>query len=411
VVQEKLYAVPYAEKKKNLCSLCRGYRGLCGKSVCPILTRAKALLSGDIKEVVFGASPPAIFIGSSGYPKVLAGPLLPPMTEDTGIMDTPELWVNKSLQDIIGYRTSLIRGKSVVEVTSAAEPDRTTTKIQEIVMASRPTDIEATFEKKPNLSLSFSSRAPPSGPSAMLKNLRLAENPRVDRAVDKIVYDTDMKASEGVIGLYSSNIPQSRITKILSAGLLGTKKKRRFVPTEWSITATDDIIAKALHRELKDYPQTEDYMLFTFSALANSVHILLFPSSWFFEAQEVWITSGNPAIGVDYELAMGRKSYAKDLEGAYYAARVPVLEYLSSIKRRAGALVILEVYPDWIPLGVWRFRELCREAFRGGEHFETLNEALAALSKSLALPINRYTERSIVLRSFLTQKKLTDYGS
>jgi hypothetical protein len=411
VPQEKLYSVSHSERKKNLCSLCRGYRGLCGKSVCPILVRARALLSEDIREVVFGASPPAVFIGSAGYPKVMAGPLVPPLDEDTAIMDTPELWVNRSLQEIVGYRASLIRGKSRVEVTSASNPDRTTAEMQELVIASLPTDVEAVFEKRPNLSVSFSTRAPPSGPSAMLKELTLAENPKVERTVDKIVYDTDMKADEGVIELYSSGIPQSRITKILSAGLLGTGKKRRFVPTEWSITATDDIIAKALRKEVLEYREIDDYMLFNFSALANSVHILLFPSSWFFEAQEVWITSNNPVIGIDYELAMGRKGYAKDLEGAYYAARLPVLEHLSSIKRQAGALVILEVYPDWIPLGVWRFRELCREAFKSVRRFDTLNEALSALSQNLALPLRRYSERSVVLKSFLSQKKLTDYSS
>ncbi len=405
MVQEKLYSVSYSEKKRNLCPLCKGYKKLCGKSYCPILVRAETILSRDIKDTVFGASPPAIFVGSAGYPKITVGPLVPPLTEDTEIMDMPELWVNKSLQEIIGYRASLIRGKSRVSVTSALNPDRTTAQIQELVMASTPTDVEAMFEKKPNLSITFSTRAPPSGPSALLKRINIAENPKVERIVDKVVYDTDMKADEGIITLYSSKIPQSRITKILSSGLLGTGKRRRFVPTEWSITATDDIIAKALRREILDYRELDHYEVFNFSALANSVHIILFPSSWFFEAQEVWVASNS--FGVDYELALGKKGYAKELEGAYYASRLPVLEHLSNIRRQAGALVILEVYPDWIPLGVWRFRELCREAFKNGKSFDDLNEALEALD--LSLPLNRYVEKSTVLKSFLTQKKLTDY--
>ena len=56
--------------------------------------------------------------------------------------------------------------------------------------------------------------------------------------------------------------------------------------------------------------------------------------------------------GIDYELLSGRRSYAKDLEGAYYAARLPVLEYLRHVRRQAGAVVLMEVYPEWIPLGV-----------------------------------------------------------
>jgi hypothetical protein len=39
-------------------------------------------------ENIFGSSPPAVFIGSWNYPKVLAGPLVPPvLREDTSIMD------------------------------------------------------------------------------------------------------------------------------------------------------------------------------------------------------------------------------------------------------------------------------------------------------------------------------------
>jgi Uncharacterized conserved protein len=122
------------------------------------------------------------------------------------------------------------------------------------------------------------------------------------------------------------------------------------------------------------------------------------------------MVSDNPHIGTDYELSMGRKRYASDLAGAYYAARLPVLEYLNSVRRQAGAFVILEVYPDWIPLGVWRFRELCREAFKKkAMTFGTMEETLSALAGNVSLPLNRYTGRSAVLRNFSSQKKLTDF--
>jgi hypothetical protein len=39
-------------------------------------------------ENIFGSSPPAVFIGSWNYPKVLAGPLVPPvLRENTSIME------------------------------------------------------------------------------------------------------------------------------------------------------------------------------------------------------------------------------------------------------------------------------------------------------------------------------------
>ena len=123
-----------------------------------------------------------------------------------------------------------------------------------------------------------------------------------------------------------------------------------------------------------------------------------------------WHVSPNPTPGINYELVRGRRSYASDLAGAYYAARLPVLEYLSGIRRQAGALVLMEVYPEWIPLGVWRFREICREALRRQPvMFDTLEEALDAMGSRLRLPLAKWLERSEILRWFQTQTRLTRF--
>jgi Uncharacterized conserved protein len=150
VVQAKLFRVTTNEQRRSLCSICRGYRRLCGKSICPILAKAEALMRLEknlSKEKVFGSSPPAVFVGSWNYPKVLAGPLVPPVSmEDTSVMDLPELWVDKSFGEILGYRFSLIRGKSFTDVRSAGNPDKMLSTFQETVMSSRPTDTEIWFE-------------------------------------------------------------------------------------------------------------------------------------------------------------------------------------------------------------------------------------------------------------------------
>ncbi|MDQ1280524.1 MAG: repair protein NreA [Thermoproteota archaeon] len=414
--QAKLFSVMMSEQKRNLCSICRGHRRLCGKGVCPIIVKAETLIRLEkslTKENIFGASPPAIFVGSWNYPKVLAGPLVPPISvDDASIMDLPERWVDKTFNDILTYRLSLVRGKSFMDVKSAREPSRFLSTFQEIVMASRPTDVEMWFDKKPQLSLVFSSREAPSGPSASIKQAVLTENPHVPRPVDRVVSDKDLKAGEGILWLYDSEIPQQQITRMLSIGLLGVKKERRLVPTEWSITAIDDILGKAIHREILDYPWISDSLIFGHKALGNNVQILFFPSSWMFEAQEAWLTSANPnpSPGVDYEFQRGRKSYASDLEGAYYATRLPALEYLRSIRRQAGVIVFMEVYPEWIPLGVWRFREICREALRKEPiKFKSLDEALYGVGKRLKLPLARWREKSEVLKFLKVQTRLTTF--
>ena len=65
---------------------------------------------------VDGSTPPSVFVGAYGYPKVLVGPMLPPIHGDTAILDSPEKWVGKSLEDIVNYRLSLVRGIKPVKV-------------------------------------------------------------------------------------------------------------------------------------------------------------------------------------------------------------------------------------------------------------------------------------------------------
>jgi hypothetical protein len=308
------------------------------------------------------------------------------------------------------YRFSLVRGKHFTDVRNAENPNRFLSTFQQLVMASKPVDTEMWFKKKPKLSLGLSSRELPSGLSASITRCVLAENPRVPKPVDYVVSDMDLKAEDGILKLYSSMVDQRQITRVFSMGLLGDKKKRRLVPTEWGITAIDDILGRTIYKEVLNYQWINDFMIFGYEALANNVQILLFPSSWMFEAQEAWLSRLDPTLGVDYEFVQGRRSYASDLAGAYYATRLPVLEYLKRIRRQAGALVFMEVNPEWIPLGVWRFRVICREALKGNPvTFNTIEEALNEFGKRLQLPLKRWLDKSKILRWFNSQKRLTDF--
>jgi hypothetical protein len=199
---------------------------------------------------------------------------------------------------------------------------------------------------------------------------------------------------------------------MLTIGLLGAKRQRRLVPTEWGITAVDDILGKALHEEVLKYSWINEYRIYGHRALGNNIQLLFFPSSWMFEAQEAWLTSPSATPGVDFELVHGRRTYASSLAGAYYASRLPVLEFLRRIRRQAGALVLMEVYPEWIPLGVWRFRTICREALKGEpQKFHTLQDALNEMEKRLRLPLDRWLNKSMILRWFKAQTRLTRFVS
>jgi hypothetical protein len=413
-IQETLFKVTRKEKKRYICSQCYGHKKLCGKPVCPLLTKAEAMMKLEkslSKEIIFGASPPAVFVGSWNYPKIYAGPLVPPFpTIDSSVMDLPEMWLNKSIEEILRYRFTLVRGKSFINVKSARDPKGFLPLFQEVVMSSKPTDTEMWFKKKPRLNVIFSSREPPSGPAALIKKAILAENPKVPLVVDKVVSDNDLRAVDGVMKLYDSNISQRQITRMFSIGLLGKKKIKRLVPTEWSITAIDDILGKQIYKEILRYSWINNFLVFGHKALGNNVQILLFPSSWMFEAQEAWIINSHAVPSIDYEFIQGRKNYATNLSGAYYASKLPILEYLKKIRKQAGAIVFMEVYPEWIPLGVWRFREICREAMKEKPYsYNTLDESLKKISLSLRLPIEKWLKKSKVLPWYRKQKRLTSF--
>ena len=101
-IQKKILSVE-REKSTSICALCRGTKFLCGKSRCPVVVRyhskikTKSLFNTLRLE---GASPPSVFVGRIGYPKVSIGPMIPPSKGDTSIIDTPELWLNKKIDKL-----------------------------------------------------------------------------------------------------------------------------------------------------------------------------------------------------------------------------------------------------------------------------------------------------------------------
>ncbi|HZY46753.1 MAG TPA: hypothetical protein VFE96_03045 [Candidatus Bathyarchaeia archaeon] len=414
-VQDTLYRPARSETSHEVsCEVCKGNRLVCvqNSSRCPVFLRAKSLV--DIEKVVartdfFGPSPPGVFLGSYGYPNLLAGPLVPVLPEpDPSLLDSPDRWLDKSINELLRYRFSLVRGKSTVRVQAARNPDKNLSLVQEIVMSEAPTDTELVLKKKPYVKINLLTRSSPHGPSGVVERLSLASNPDVPRPIDKVVSDTDLPAVEGAQSLYQNGVSQQHIVRMFSIGLLGSSRARRLVPTEWSITAIDDILSKDLRRQVIDHPQLDEFRLFSASSVGNNVHVILLPTSWMFEALEGWLTGPKPEVFGDYELNKGRKDYPTNIAGAYHASRLPVLEHLSKIRRQAGAVVFLEVTKDWVPLGVWRFRELARKALTGSpSRFGSLEEALGEARKRLIIPL-RYWAGASRLLSYYKQQSLLD---
>lgn len=400
-----------------LCVRCQG-KGLCGKP-CPIHQKFKFLIKTleNLGNSFSGVSPPSIFVGHWGYPKVWTGILSPPSeTKEAKLLDSPEIWANLRLdiKSILSFRRELVYSRSRRIVY---KPDRLIELQQEIAMSSRPCEVEVELRKRPTFKPFIPPKISPIGTAAEVKSLRLAENPSVEREVDRIVSDVDLEAEYGLVELYQAKLHHTSISRLLSTGLLGVKGRRKLVPTRWSVTAVDDVLSKYLIGEIKDYQELNEFKLFSNEYLGNHYEILLVPREWSFELLEakfprsVWNPTGKEvAIYGDYESHSGRRTYAFNTAGAYYATRLAACEHLERIKRQASVLMIREVYQSyWAPLGVWVCRETVRGAFRREpEIFSSLRDAIREMTARLKLG-GVYLGESKLLSEIRSQKKLKEF--
>lgn len=435
------------EIDNELCVKCKmnPRRMLCGRPKCPILLKLNALnpirpFLLDKTELT-GPTPPAFFVGSYGYPKVRAGAMIPvPVdlgTDDVIILDEPDLWLagrdaGVEMQQILNWRSSLVRTSELLAV-DVLDKSRELATAREALMSEVPINLSASFEKSPVIQLKLNQFTQPVGPHAKgIKKLEIEEyNVNVPRHVDKVVDDTDLLAVDAVNDLYSHDLTVTRINRLLSAGLLGTGKKRKLVPTRWSITATDDMLGKKLIEDIKNYQELGEYRLFQNSGyLDNWYNILLVPREWSFEQIEAWYPNWTgadeenllrePSFAVDYEFYKGRTTYASNVAGGYYAGRLPVLEYLKGIKRQAAAIIFREIRAGYVvPLGVWQVRQNVRSALFNAkseptdnyESYTSLEEALDRIEANLGKSLKPWIKKMTLLKQIKTQRRLIDFFS
>jgi hypothetical protein len=406
-------------KSPSLCALCRGTKYLCGKSRCPVVLRyhSKLKLKSLINALrLGGASPPSVFVGRIGYPKVSIGPMIPPTIGNTSIIDTPEEWLNKSIDEIVDFRSQLVRGKFSIDIKDVENPHRIVEYTRELALAKNSVFTDALFEKKPYGRISFYDEVQPHGPSAPLKKLDIT-NPKYEQHVEKVFYDTDLKSKEAVLNLYDHGVLVSKIQRAFSVGAFGIKKYRKFVPTRWSITAVDSLIGEELLQKTKTYPHINEFRIYYHNQFDNHWIVLLTPTEWYYELIEAWYpnTTWNPygktiSIFNNYEFYEGRTTYA-EIGGCYYAARLAVNELLNKERRQAGVVILRETHPGYImPIGVWNVRESVRHALKNDYNkFDTLHAALLQISEIMDIPLQRWIKNSAVLKHQLYQKRLEDY--
>ena len=371
------------------------------------LTEQIQMKSVKVGKNLEGTTPPSVFIGRWSYPKVYAGPMMSSQTGDTHIMDSPEEWLgqNKTQEEIINYRMNLVRGKQLIKIDDLENPF--VEKLQDISLASKSIDSEATFGKRPRGSM-LSEDSMPHGPSAVIEKFDI-DAVRWDKQLEKTFYDTDLKATEAVLNLHNKDVPFSAMQKAFSVGAIGTKNNRKLVPTRWSITACDSTLADEFLKEVRKFEILDTYRVFEFGALNNYYVIILTPGEWEYEWYEAFIKlmRNEELIFSDYETNGGKKEYSI-VGGCYYTAKMAVLDYLMKIKRQSGLIILREAYDGYVPLGVFNVRENIKEAMlQPYLEFETLEKCLEYAGTKLKIPISRYVKQVTLLNEMLHTKQTT----
>ncbi len=371
------------------------------------LTASMYIPSHEMGMEIDGSSPPSVFVGSWNYPQVFAGPMIAPLHGDTMIMDQPESWLpeKKTQEEIIRYRLNLVRGKQKVKVTNLN--DRFIGKLRDIALSSRSLESQAEFQQAPR-GVTFSPDHAPFGPSASLQRLDI-EDSRWEQHLEKAYYDDDLRAAEAVARLHERGLPFSSIEKAFSLGCFGTGKRRRLVPTRWAITACDSALARRLLQNVRAYEPIDCCQVREFSSLNNYYAVLLLPTAWQYEWMEAFlhILGREELIFSDYENNGGKKGYSR-VGGCYYSCKMAVLDALAREKKQAGAIVLREAYPGYVPLGVFNVRENVRNAMRQpGQEFESMKTALQYISARLELPIKRFIEQSDLLQEQMRSRQTT----
>ena len=379
----------------------------------------------DLKSIskINSVSPPSVFIGSKlKYPLVNIGILSPLEKDDNAwVYDDAKYWAEQDFQisDVVKLRDSLLNSRFQSKVQDSRLNKKFVGLAQDIAVAAKPVDVEIELQNSLSFRRDKDKVITSQGMRAGLKKATITGNVKIHKKVDKVMND-EIKASEGMKLLYKNNFDEYSLSKILSVGVMGLKKDKRFVPTRWSITATDDTLGKHILEQVRNYKWIEDYELFFGEFMGNQYVILLFPNVWSYELFELYYpgSSWNPSTemkaSTDFESFSGRKTYASNTAGGYYATRLPILKYLNQIKRQASVLVIrLETPSYWAALGVWIVRESVKKALQTKMKFDSREELLDAAKKISKIKYDfdasGILNKSLLLRQIKEERRLGEW--
>ncbi|MEM1988659.1 MAG: hypothetical protein QXS41_02355 [Candidatus Woesearchaeota archaeon] len=391
---------------KELCSKCKG-RNFCGLKYCPILNQFNAV---KIEKDQIEGSNVDVFVGRYNYPNVNVGIINVPETETkfAEFFSNNKEWINQklSIREIITLRSNTLMNYKNNDVNLVKKDI-----FNDLALSNKPVYLSVSLQSRPIIKLKSFNMLDPFGARARFQKIELQDNPKIPSKIENFVNEP---AKDALVSL-SKRFDENYLRKVFSIGALGIKKK--MVPTRWSITAIDDMLAKDMIDKIRLYETIENYEVFFSSLYGNYFIILLIPNPFMYELFEIYTERKELKLAKaehDYELYQGRKEYAKITAGGYYASRLAVVEYLQKNKKQASAIVFRFITPEYeFPLGVWVVREAVRKTMNHKiRTFERLDDSIEFIQgiakRNFLMDLSSIIKESQLI-NLNKQKKITDY--
>ena len=163
--------------------------------------------NGDVSAF----TPPSAFVGEYNYPKIHVGMLVSP-ERNSIVHDSPKYWVqnNYDVSRIFSLRSTIVNASKAVSVQDIHNP--ITEKISFSILSKEEVDVSMKLASVGAPKANFSEFRP-NAVSATLDSLDINDNFKIDKPVEKVYYDSDLKADEGIKFLYENNVDENKISK------------------------------------------------------------------------------------------------------------------------------------------------------------------------------------------------------
>jgi hypothetical protein len=364
---------------KELCIRCKG-KLLCGLRSCPLYDRIRSFRDISLRKEVEAPSPPHYQISWKNYPRVAVGPNL----SLQGLRENP---YGMKLEEFVAFTANQLRTYQMKGIRTS----------EETALSVKPVNFDVKIKSV------FGGGTEPGGMIAAAEEI-VPDEVNVPSKVYSLVDSFDLKAQEALMKIRDYGFDY--MVQALSTGNLGIPTERKLVPTRWAITAVDSALAKDSFEKIRSAPQIEDFELYRNSHWDNHFLVVLAPWGWAFEMLERWYDG--KIIG-DGEYGRMKKDYASNITGAYYSARLEVLEKLVERKKCAACIVMRQIGDKYIyPVGVWHVREAVKEAMQNPpEKFGSLAELESRLGG--LNDFANWKSRSELWKVISTQTKLSQF--